>query len=170
MNSPNPDEVEQDWITAYEDELSAIGFCHLTPDQKTGFQKQLKQELSPGHLIHGINASVLGAFSGTDDILLKLDREVEGAKYALVHLTWGGSQPPPWPSTQLFSDLDEWLASTIPSPEEVEAINKFNARRRRQEKRRNQLSQLGYYLFIALVVLTLFLAIMTQITPEWFGL
>tara|TARA_R110001592_G_scaffold315310_1_gene591196 strand:- start:17533 stop:18144 length:612 start_codon:yes stop_codon:yes gene_type:complete len=170
MNPQHYAEREQTWITAHEDKLSAIGFDLVTPDRNAGLLKQLEQELSPGHLIYGINASVLGAFSGTDDIILKLESEVEGAQYALVHLTWGGPQSPPCPSTQLIADLDEWLESVIPSPEKIAEINKFNEVRRRREKRRNQLSQLGYYLFILLVIVTLFFAFMTQIKPEWFGL
>ena len=170
MNSQNSDEHVQSWFTAYQDELSDFGFELVTPDQNAGLQKQLELELSPGHPIYGMNADVLGAFSGSDDILLKLDSEVEGAKYAQVHLTWGGQQLPPWPSTYLFSDLDEWLASFNPSPEEELAIQKFNAKRRRREKRRSLLSRLGFYLFIVLVIVTLFLAIMTQVKPEWFGL
>lgn len=170
MNSEHHTEDEQAWVTAHQSELSDMGFELVTPDRNTGLLKQLELELSPGHSIYGISATVLGAFSGTDDILLKLDTEVEGARYALVHLTWGGTQTPPWPSTQLIADLDEWLESLNPSPEEELAIQKFNEARRRREQRRNQLSQLGFYLFIVLVIVTLFLAVMTQIKPEWFGL
>lgn len=170
MNSERHTEDEQAWVTAHQSDLSDIGFEQVTPDRNAGLLKQLEHELSPGHLIYGISANVLGAFSGTDDILLKLDTEVEGARYALVHLTWGGTQTPPWPSTQLISDLDEWLESVLPSPEQMAEINKFNEARRRREQRRQQLSQLGFYLFMVLVIVTLFLAFMTQVKPEWFGL
>ncbi len=170
MNSQNLAEDEQAWVIAHQSDLSDMGFELVTPDRNTGLLKQLAQELSPGHLIYGISANVLGAFSGTDDILLKLDTEVEGARYALVHLTWGGTQTPPWPSTQLIADLDEWLESLNPSPEEELAIQKFNEARRRREQRRHQLSQLGFYLLMVLVIVTLFLAMITQVKPEWFGL
>lgn len=170
MNSQNLAEDEQAWVISHQSDLSDIGFELVTPDRNAGLLKQLELELSPGHLIYGINANVLGAFCGTDDILLKLDTEVEGARYALVHLTWGGSQTPPWPSTQLISDLDEWLESVLPSPEQMAEINKFNEARRRREQRRQKLSQLGFYLFMVLVIVTLFLAFMTQVKPEWFGL
>ncbi|KAA0131467.1 hypothetical protein FYZ48_25305 [Gimesia chilikensis] len=167
MNSERHTEDELAWVISHQSDLSDMGFELVTPDRNTGLLKQLAQELSPGHLIYGISANVLGAFSGTDDILLKLDSEVEGARYALVHLTWGGSQTPPWPSTQLIADLDEWLASVMPSPKQMAEINKFNEARRRREQRRHQLSQLGFYLFMVLVIITLFLAVMTQIKPEW---
>ena len=170
MNSEHLIEDDQAWVISHQSDLSDIGFELVTPDRNTGLLKQLTHELSPGHLIYGIDANVLGAFSGTDDILLKLDTEVEGARYALVHLTWGGTQTPPWPSTQLISDLDEWLESVLPSPEQMAEINKFNEARRRREQRHHQLSQLGIYLFIVLVIITLFLAMMTQVKPEWFGL
>lgn len=170
MNSEHLTEDDQAWVISHHSDLSDIGFELVTPDRNTGLIKQLTHELSPGHLIYGIDANVLGAFSGTDDILLKLDTEVEGARYALVHLTWGGTQTPPWPSTQLIADLDEWLESLLPSPERMAEINKFNETRRRREQRRHQLSQLGFYLFIVLVIVTLFLAFMTQVKPEWFGL
>lgn len=170
MNSQNLAEDEQAWVISHQSDLSDIGFELVTPDRNAGLLKQLALELSPGHSIYGISANVLGAFSGTDDILLKLDTEVEGARYALVHLTWGGTQTPPWPSTQLIADLDEWLVSLNPSPEEELAIQKFNEAWRRREQRRHQLSQLGFYLFMVLVIVTLFLAMMTQVKPEWFGL
>lgn len=170
MNSEHHTEDEQAWVISHQSDLSDIGFELVTPDRSAGLLKQLALELSPGHSIYGISANVLGAFSGTDDILLKLDSEVDGARYALVHLTWGGTQTPPWPSTQLIADLDEWLESLNPSPEEELEIQKFNEARRRREQRRNQLSQLGFYLFMVLVIVTLFLAMMTQVKPEWFGL
>lgn len=170
MNSEHHTEDEQAWFISHQPDLSDIGFELVTPDRNAGLLKQLALELSPGHLIYGISTNVLGAFSGTDDILLKLDTEVEGARYALVHLTWGGTQTPPWPSTQLIADLDEWLVSLNPSPEEELEIQKFNEARRRREQRRHQLSQLGFYLFMVLVIITLFLAFMTQVKPEWFGL
>jgi hypothetical protein len=64
---------------------------------------ELRIETAPGHPLYDVLAEVIGACRARDDVVVRLS---EG-RFALVHLTYGGSEPAPWPSTRFFHSADE---------------------------------------------------------------
>src|SRR5690242_16492690 len=74
-------------------------------------QTELARELSPGHALFGVKATVLGKRTDNDEVLLSL---VNGPSlFAVVHLTWKG-QPEPdtqFPAISLFKSAQEGMAS-----------------------------------------------------------
>lgn len=74
-------------------------------------ETELARELSSGHTLFGIKATVLGKRADNDDVLLSL---VKGPSlFAVVHLTWKG-QPEVdtrFPATSLFKSAEEAMGS-----------------------------------------------------------
>src|SRR5688500_1556797 len=86
------------WLEPWED---------LTIGQRELFEKELRRELTKGHLIFGINAQAVGKDGGSDDILFRINnKEFE---FALVHLTWSRESNPVFPRTTLYKDWDEFV-------------------------------------------------------------
>ena len=65
--------------------------------------RQLASEVAAEHPLHACPVEVVGVCLASDDVLLRLD---EG-HWALVHLTYGGRQTPPWPATSIFEEASE---------------------------------------------------------------
>ena len=79
----------------------------VTKEHATALVAELVAELRPGHALHGIGATALGARADQDDVLFALD----DGRVAVVHLTWAGSRErPPWPGTRVYADLGDWIA------------------------------------------------------------
>ncbi len=74
--------------------------------RRKGFEEELESELPLGHVLAGQTIRAIAARADQDDILF----EVIGVGYAVVHLTWSRrcESNPLWPSTELFSSLNEW--------------------------------------------------------------
>jgi hypothetical protein len=65
---------------------------------------ELARELNPGHPLHNRAVTVLGRSHLGDDVLITLD----GAAWAIVHLTWKHApEPPPWPATRFYGNLQD---------------------------------------------------------------
>lgn len=71
-------------------------------------RKELRREIAPGHVLHGRAWTIIGlGVPARDDALLRLEDDV----VALVHLTWSGTQEPPfWPMTVVVTSMDELRA------------------------------------------------------------
>ena len=93
--------MEIDWLKPWWSTASQDDEFHRT------FNDQLALELSSGHPLFGIDAHVVARRSGCDDALFEL---LDGTgRYAVVHLTWGSQQTPPWPSTQIYSSVRAFI-------------------------------------------------------------
>lgn len=85
----------------------------VTTEQAEEMLRESREEIAPGHELHGVSIVPIGFSQQADDILVALD----DGRVALVHLTWGRRpEPPPWPRTRIFATLDAW-ASQIMIPE-----------------------------------------------------
>lgn len=63
---------------------------------------ELRAELYPRHLLHGLAINVLAKREDRDDILLQSD---EG--FSIVHLTWAGRvETPPFPTCEQFKTIE----------------------------------------------------------------
>lgn len=69
------------------------------------FAEQLARETSPGHELHGLQVRLVGRGNGDDALFELLDGT---GRVAEVHLVWQGRQKPPWPSSTIFSSLEQW--------------------------------------------------------------
>ena len=63
---------------------------------------ELTTEVSPDHALHGKDYEVVGRCWARDDVLLKL----ADGRWALVHLTYGGQESAPFPSTSFFDSVE----------------------------------------------------------------
>lgn len=70
------------------------------------FHEQLAREVSRGHALFGLPVELMGRGNG-DDCLFKI---LDGSgRVAFVHLVWQGRQSPPWPATDIYASLEEWI-------------------------------------------------------------
>jgi hypothetical protein len=78
-----------------------------TESYRQTFLWQLKGEVAPGHELFGIPVRMIGKRDGNDDTLFEL---LDGSgRVAEVHLVWSsGSQPPPFPLSRIFANLEVW--------------------------------------------------------------
>lgn len=77
----------------------------------TGLQlvEELRRELSPGHVLEGIEVSAIGQRKDRDDVLYALQ---DGSnRLAVVHLTYSKSRETrsSYPITRVFANLELWL-------------------------------------------------------------
>lgn len=81
----------------------------LPAESKSGFEAELRNELSAGHPLEGVTVEALARRIDTDDVLFAVaGRET---RLAVVHLTWRGSADadPTWPHTEFYSSVEEWV-------------------------------------------------------------
>jgi hypothetical protein len=87
--------VVDPWTTAdlYADEL----------------EKELKEELSDGHILLGKPLSIVARRKDNDDVLVKV--LADPPSYAVVHLTWSHQKErvPSCPRTRLYANWSEWV-------------------------------------------------------------
>ena len=70
--------------------------------QRDSLADELRRELNTGHPLFGATFEVIASCGHCDDVLLRV-----GPQWAIVHLTWGIDESPPWPVTTLFdAELD----------------------------------------------------------------
>jgi hypothetical protein len=75
-----------------------------TPDDEAERERiagELDTELSPGHVLYGKTFDAVSRCWARDDVLLRL----ENGKWAVVHLTYGGRESPPFPSTRILDSV-----------------------------------------------------------------
>jgi hypothetical protein len=86
------------------------------PSYLRTFAEQLAQETSRGHELHGVPVKLIARGSGDDALFEILDKS---GRVAEVHLVWQGCQKPPWPSSAIFENLEEWrVKRMIPEHQE----------------------------------------------------
>jgi hypothetical protein len=75
---------------------------------RSNLEAELSRELPADHVLAGKAVQAVAARADRDDVLFSLP---DGG-YAVVHLTWSGRREasPEWPSTELYSSLDDWRA------------------------------------------------------------
>jgi hypothetical protein len=68
---------------------------------------ELSSELSPKHVLYGLQAKPVAIRIDRDDVLF----EIEGgpAPLAVVHLTWQKESDSRWPRTRIFATWEEWV-------------------------------------------------------------
>ena len=70
--------------------------------------RELRRELSRGHVLSGSQVAALAQNPESDDVLFL----VEGSNtLAEVHLTWSKESDPDWPMTTVYETMHAWLAS-----------------------------------------------------------
>ena len=78
-----------------------------------GLENELKKEVSPKHILFGIEAVSVARRIDNDDVLFFLpDYE---KPFAVVHLTWSGKQDShsEFPQTVFFSSLEDWMENCL---------------------------------------------------------
>ena len=76
----------------------------LSPEEAQRAQRELRNELSPAHILYGVSASALAQGPDhPDDILFR----VEGLQkpFAFVHLSWAREANGEFPYTKLYETL-----------------------------------------------------------------
>jgi hypothetical protein len=91
-------------------------WCEFVPGQSEVFLQELKRELSPGHLLYGLEVFPLGHSGAADDALF----EAEDGRVFQVHLTFSRRAAlPPLPRTRVYANVDEWVQQVmLPANEE----------------------------------------------------
>lgn len=76
-------------------------------NEKSKFEAELTREMPRGHLLFDENARVIARRGRRDDFLF----ELSGGRLAQVHLTWAKETDPFWPSTEVYSCYQDWIAA-----------------------------------------------------------
>jgi hypothetical protein len=79
------------------------------PEQTEGLVRELRRELSSGHVLFGLPMRAIARRQDCDDVLFSIEDGTGRA--AVVHLTWTRSPPesPPWPGSAVYDSLDQWI-------------------------------------------------------------
>ena len=85
----------------------------ISSDHGRVIDSELQCELSPEHVLYGIEAKAIARSRARDDVLF----ELVGHKYPLahVHLTWSQKrlQDSRWPKTQFFANWEDWVQEKL---------------------------------------------------------
>jgi hypothetical protein len=85
-------------------------WCDFVPGQGDKFLRELRCELSPGHLLEGLALSPVGHSGAADDAIF----EAEDGRIFQVHLTFSHHiEQTPLPSCQVYSNIEEWVQSVM---------------------------------------------------------
>lgn len=81
--------------------------------ERARLEIELRRELSPGHILHGVSLTALGRRKDRDDVLFRLDDGT--GRIAVVHLTWIGrpESDPTWPFAKIYVDIQVWAATCM---------------------------------------------------------
>jgi hypothetical protein len=72
-------------------------------DEAARLRAELLQELSPGHLLHGLDLHVIARAIPQDEVVV----ETADGRVALVHITWSGhAEAPPWPTAEVLDSAE----------------------------------------------------------------
>ena len=66
------------------------GWVCPDPDWAAALDAEFRQELPPGHLLHGRRVELVAAREATDDVLFRHPDEPD--RFTVVHLTWLGRE------------------------------------------------------------------------------
>ncbi|TRW95232.1 hypothetical protein FNJ84_16960 [Paracoccus sp. M683] len=79
------------------------------PSERESLTKELKRELSPAHILHGVDLVAIGRKARRDDVLFRL----HDGRVAQVHLTWRPETDPIWPFTVIYADFEDWKSVPV---------------------------------------------------------
>jgi hypothetical protein len=76
-------------------------------------ERELKKELSDGHILLGKPITIVARRKDNDDVLVKVSGDP--ALYAVVHLTWSHEKErvPTCPRTTLYASWSEWVETCM---------------------------------------------------------
>jgi hypothetical protein len=80
-------------------------------EEKRRLTQEVALEVGVGHLLYGLQVTVVGKSLASDDVLVQLLQYSH--EYAVVHLTWQREKSASWPFTTLFLDLDAFATTRI---------------------------------------------------------
>jgi hypothetical protein len=80
------------------------GWRPVDEEEGEGLARQLRDELSPSHILRGRAFDVIARRDDSDDVLLRLDDD----EIAEMHLTWARQATPDFPGVLLFLDFTTW--------------------------------------------------------------
>lgn len=106
---------------SHEIEWLSPWYAISEPEIQAGLERQLRIEMSDGHVLARESVRLLARREDTDDALFALT----GGRVAEVHMTWRRStEPDPhWPATAIFESLDEWARDSMrPLHEELSRL------------------------------------------------
>ena len=90
-DNADTDSLPGNWLPPWE---------AVSTDAAIAFERELSQELAPGHVLFDRPAQVIARRSDQDAVLVVLQAPTE---FAVVHLTFsGGPERPPWPTSEKF--------------------------------------------------------------------
>jgi hypothetical protein len=71
-----------------------------------GWEAELRKEVVPGHVLHGLAVTLIARRYDRDDALFQM----QDGRVAQVHLTWKQApEPDPrWPETVIYPSLQAW--------------------------------------------------------------
>lgn len=82
-------------------------------------EKELKWEICKAHVLHGKKVVFLAGRKDRDDFFIQVD----GDRYAVVHLTWVRESKPEWPGTYFYKNLQEFVGEMEEDFEELPEAN-----------------------------------------------
>ena len=90
------------------------------PRDARALERELAAEVSPGHVLAGVDLKAIARRHDQDDVLFQL---LDGsARVAVVHLTYAGRGSREWPRATLYPSLEVWrLERMLPDSEEFNA-------------------------------------------------
>jgi hypothetical protein len=93
------------------EELYFIEPWHSIEEGSKQLEQEVYNEFGENHLLHGSKLKAIARRYDQDDVLFQILDDTK--RYAVIHLTWSGSQEMDgkWPSTKIFSDIHEWVIS-----------------------------------------------------------
>jgi len=74
-----------------------------------GLEAELRKEVSPAHVLFGVDAVSVARRTDNDDVLFQL-KDFD-KRFAVVHLTWAGraDQDPQFPFTRFYDSVESWV-------------------------------------------------------------
>jgi hypothetical protein len=85
------------------------GWHCLSQQSARQFEEELQRELCYRHVFYRVPAQALALLDRRDDFLFRVPDNC----FAQVHLTWQHEIDPSWPSTEMFSSLENWRTVII---------------------------------------------------------
>jgi hypothetical protein len=85
------------------------GWHRLSQEAAEQFEAELQRELCPNHVLYRVSVQALARLERRDDFLFR----IPDSCFAQVHLTWKYERDPSWPSTEVFSSIEEWKTFLI---------------------------------------------------------
>jgi hypothetical protein len=77
------------------------------PSQVAGMEAELRREVTAGHPLDQVPVRALGRRQDNDDVLFLVEDGTR--RVAVVHLTWSPHEKAPWPWTNFYPSLEDWV-------------------------------------------------------------